>query len=118
MHSRKPKEAALALLAVVLLACGRESASEESPPRIETVATAAGSIINPAPDPDEGTWVRAAKDYASWRYSTLAEITTDNVAQLKPAWTFSTGVLRGQEAFPLVVNNTMYIVTPFPNTLY
>src|SRR5947207_15807721 len=25
---------------------------------------------------------------------------------------------RGHEAAPLVVNNTMYIVTPFPNNLY
>src|SRR5205814_4423681 len=36
----------------------------------------------------------------------------------KPAWTFSTGVLRGQEAAPLVVNHTMFVVTPYPNILY
>ena len=60
----------------------------------------------------------AAKDYANTRYSGLNEITTDNVGSLKPAWTFSTGVLRGQEAAPLVVNGTMYVVTPYPNTVY
>ncbi len=37
---------------------------------------------------------------------------------LKLAWTFSTGLTRGHEAAPLVVNNTMYIVTPWPNLLY
>src|SRR3954470_14123896 len=68
--------------------------------------------------PDNGEWVMAAKNYASTRYSTLTQITSDNVTQLKLAWTFSTGLLRGHEAAPLIVNHTMYIVTPFPNYLY
>ena len=38
--------------------------------------------------------------------------------RLQLAWTFSTGVNRGHEAAPLVVGSTMYVVTPFPNTLY
>ncbi|MER8508017.1 methanol/ethanol family PQQ-dependent dehydrogenase [Mesorhizobium sp. M0894] len=59
-----------------------------------------------------------AKNYASTRYSELAEITEDNVKHLQVAFTFSTGVNKGQEAAPLVVGNTMYIVTPFPNILY
>ena len=68
--------------------------------------------------PDDGQWVRATKDYANTRYSSLDQINTGNVAQLKPAWTFSTGVPRGQEAAPIVANNTMYIVAPWPNTLF
>ncbi|HZQ54682.1 MAG TPA: methanol/ethanol family PQQ-dependent dehydrogenase [Bryobacteraceae bacterium] len=68
--------------------------------------------------PDDGQWVMAAKNYASTRYSTLDQINTTNVKNLKLAWTFSTGVLRGHEAAPLIVNNTMYIVTPYPNYLY
>jgi PQQ-dependent dehydrogenase (methanol/ethanol family) len=60
----------------------------------------------------------AAKDYANTRYSGLQDINTTNVKNLKLAWTFSTGVLRGQEAAPLVVNGTMYVVTPYPNVLY
>jgi PQQ-dependent dehydrogenase (methanol/ethanol family) len=59
-----------------------------------------------------------AKNYASTRYSGLDQINTGNVAGLKVAWTFDTGVNRGQEAAPIVVNNTMYVVTPFPNILY
>ncbi|MER8440813.1 methanol/ethanol family PQQ-dependent dehydrogenase [Mesorhizobium sp. M1312] len=59
-----------------------------------------------------------AKNYASTRYSELAEITEDNVKTLQVAFTFSTGVNKGQEAAPLVVGDTMYIVTPFPNILY
>src|SRR5207302_9658563 len=66
-------------------------------------------------EPDDGQWVRPAKDYASTRYSTLEQINTGNVGNLKLAFTFSTGLTRGHEAAPLVVNNTMYIVTPWPN---
>jgi alcohol dehydrogenase (cytochrome c) len=60
----------------------------------------------------------ASKDFANTRFSGLQEINAENVGSLKPVWTFSTGVLRGHEAAPLVVNNTMYIVTPYPNFLY
>ena len=59
-----------------------------------------------------------AKDYASTRYSALADITTSNAGTLKLALTFSTGVLRGHEAAPIVVGGTMYIVTPYPNVVY
>jgi len=68
--------------------------------------------------PDDGQWIRPAKDYASTRYSTLDQINTGNVKNLKLAFTFSTGLVRGHEAAPLVVQNTMYIVTPWPNHLY
>ncbi|WP_352660299.1 methanol/ethanol family PQQ-dependent dehydrogenase [Mesorhizobium sp. M0166] len=77
--------------------------------------------INPpaaAAPPDDGQWAMPAKNYASTRYSDLAEITEDNVKTLQVAFTFSTGINKGQEAAPLVVGNTMYIVTPFPNILY
>ena len=60
----------------------------------------------------------AAKNPASTRFSTLDQINTSNVKNLKLAFTFSTGFTHGHEAAPLVVNNTMYIVTPFPNVLY
>jgi PQQ-dependent dehydrogenase (methanol/ethanol family) len=69
-------------------------------------------------DPEDGQWTRPAKSLSALRYSQLAEITTDNVKGLRPAWTFSTSVLRGHEEAPLIVNKTMYIVTPFPNLLF
>ena len=59
-----------------------------------------------------------AKNYAATRFSGLDEINTGNVKNLKVAWTFSTGVNRGQEAAPIVVGDTMYVVTPYPNILY
>jgi glucose dehydrogenase len=34
------------------------------------------------------------------------------------AWTFSTGVLRGHEGGPLVIGDTMYVHSPFPNKVF
>ncbi|WP_352699287.1 methanol/ethanol family PQQ-dependent dehydrogenase [Mesorhizobium sp. M0152] len=93
------------------------------------LAIAAGAAAQPASDAaikppvsaapaDDGQWTMPAKNYASTRYSELAEITEDNVKNLQVAFTFSTGVNKGQEAAPLVVGSTMYIVTPFPNVVY
>jgi PQQ-dependent dehydrogenase (methanol/ethanol family) len=67
---------------------------------------------------DDGQWAMPAKNYASTRFSELDEIKADNVADLQVAFTFSTGVLRGHEAAPLVVGDTMYVVTPYPNHVY
>jgi PQQ-dependent dehydrogenase (methanol/ethanol family) len=67
---------------------------------------------------DDGQWTMAAKDYASTRYSNLNQISTTNVGQLKLAFNFSTGVLRGHEAATIVADNTMFIVGPYPNTLF
>ncbi len=67
---------------------------------------------------DDTQWVIPGKDYAGTRYSSLNQINTENVTSLKAAWTFSTGVLRGHEGAPLVVGNTMYVHTPFPNIVF
>ena len=69
-------------------------------------------IENPA------NWAIQTGDYANHRYSKLDKITKDNVKDLKVAWTFSTGVLRGHEGAPLVIGNMMYVHTPFPNNVY
>src|SRR5687767_2982751 len=67
---------------------------------------------------DPANWPTAAGNYASTRFSHLDEINTGNVARLKVAWTFSTGMVAGHEAAPLVVGSTMFLITPFPNVVY
>ena len=67
---------------------------------------------------DDGQWTMPGKDYASTRFSGLAQITASNAKRLRPVWSFSTGVLGGHEGQPLVVGNTMYVVTPYPNVVY
>jgi PQQ-dependent dehydrogenase (methanol/ethanol family) len=60
-------------------------------------------------------WAAAAGSYNNQRNSTLNQINAGNVGQLQVAWTMSTGVLRGHEGSPLVIGDTMYVHTPFPN---
>jgi len=67
---------------------------------------------------DANQWVMPAGDYANQRYSALSQINKDNVKNLQPVWTFSTGVLRGHEGAPLVIGDVMYVHTPFPNYVY
>src|SRR5262249_31752213 len=67
---------------------------------------------------EDGQWTRPGKNSASTRYSGLDEINAKNAKGLHPVWTFSTGVLGGHQGQPLVVNKTMYVVTPYPNVLY
>lgn len=67
-------------------------------------------------NPDQ--WVIQTGDYFNQRYSKLDQINAGNVGDLKVAWTFSTGVLRGHEGSPLVIGDTMYLHTPFPNNVF
>jgi len=71
-----------------------------------------GLIANP------NNWAMQAGDMYNQRYSALAQIDAKNVGKMQVAWLFSTGVLRGHEGSPLVVNDTMYIHTPFPNKVF
>jgi PQQ-dependent dehydrogenase (methanol/ethanol family) len=67
---------------------------------------------------DSKQWVMPTGDYANQRYSELKQINKENVKNLRPVWTFSTGVLRGHEGAPLVIGDVMYVHTPFPNFVY
>ena len=128
-------KASLALVSLAALsACS--GASGSAPRRTNSADTGVSSVVPPieadsatvrasaarqaslAPDASDTQWTIPAKNYASTRYSGLDQITAANVGRLQVAFTFSTGIARGQEAAPLVVGGTMYIVTPFPNTLY
>jgi lanthanide-dependent methanol dehydrogenase len=67
---------------------------------------------------EDDAWPIPGRNLAGFRYSGLDQIDTETVARLAVAWTFSVGVLRGQEAAPVVAEDTMFVVTPYPNILY
>jgi PQQ-dependent dehydrogenase (methanol/ethanol family) len=109
---------------LLLLSCSPDQAARRAshdaaaPPRRDTLAArppagAAGAAVE-----DDGQWVMAGHDYANTRFSGLDQITSENVSRLQVAWTYSTGVLRGQEAAPIVAGRTMYVVAPYPNQLH
>src|ERR1043165_6453719 len=67
---------------------------------------------------DSKNWAMQAGDMYNQRYSKLSQINAQNVGKMQVAWMFSTGVLRGHEGSPLVIGNTMYLHTPFPNKVF
>jgi lanthanide-dependent methanol dehydrogenase len=85
----------------------------------QTVAPAASPQAPPfAVSKQDAEWTMPTKNSAGTRYSDLAEIMTSNAKDLRVAFTFSTGVNKGQESAPIVVGGTLYLVTPYPNILY
>src|SRR5579871_2611731 len=79
-------------------------------------AAANDELLKMQADPKQ--YVMSTQDFANTRYSKLDQINAQNVHKLAPAWTFSTGVLRGHEGAPLVIGDTMYVHAPFPNTVF
>ena len=63
-------------------------------------------------DPEPENWLSYRRTYDGWGYSPLDQIDTGNVADLAPAWSFSTGVTEGHEAPPIVNDGVMFITTP------
>jgi len=104
------------MIALAVTACKPEPSRATPSVNAQTGAAPANGEVDLGAD--DGQWVRPAKDFASTRFSALSEINTTNVKNLKSVTTFSTGVLRGHEAAPLVVGGTMYIITPFPHFVY
>jgi lanthanide-dependent methanol dehydrogenase len=83
---------------------------------VPAVALANADVAKLTKDPKN--WAMQAGDFANQRYSELKQINKDNVKNLRVAWTFSTGVLRGHEGGPLVIGDTLYVHSPFPNKVF
>jgi PQQ-dependent dehydrogenase (methanol/ethanol family) len=85
--------------------------------------SAASGVEHPVPPQsaapkDDGQWVMPAKNYAATRFSELDQINGNNVKSLGVVYTFATGTTHGEEGAPIVVNNTLILVTSYPNNVY
>ncbi len=89
-------------------------------PLLSAVAVAAGVFAARAQQASKpgnpGDWPTYNRDLAATRFSPLAQITVDNVAQLRQVWTVKlpaapggNPLLGGSEATPLVVGGVMYV---------
>ncbi len=79
----------------------------------------AGPIENYSPvtperlkNPEPGNWMLYRRTYDGQGYSPLDQINASNVKNLVPVWTFSTGVIEGHEAPPIINNGVMFVATP------
>ncbi|GJE27452.1 methanol/ethanol family PQQ-dependent dehydrogenase [Methylobacterium organophilum] len=87
-----------------------------APAALSSVAYANDKLVELSKSDDN--WVMPGKNYDSNNYSELKQVNKSNVKQLRPAWTFSTGLLNGHEGAPLVVDGKMYVHTSFPNNTF
>jgi PQQ-dependent dehydrogenase (methanol/ethanol family) len=85
-----------------------------APPQVEGMRPGI-RLVSPLPGAE---WTLPAGDLANTRFSPLDQIDTGNVRRLVVTTSFSTGIPRGHEGNPLVVGDTMYVHTPFPNDLH
>src|SRR5215472_9007037 len=74
-------------------------------------ASAQASIAGPA----RADWPQPGGNFGSQRFSPLTQVNTGDASRLQVAWTMSLGTDRGLEGQPLVVGNTMYTVSAYPN---
>ena len=80
------------------------------------LATGGAALSGPATANDklvelaksDENWPMTGKNYDANNYSPQKQINKENVKDLRPAWSFSTGVLSGHEGTPLVVDGVMY----------
>lgn len=109
------------ILLVATLFCGAAipaNSQGDKPKPAPSGGSFTGATANFAPNAPAGQWTQQARDYANTRYSPLTQINKQNVGRLRMAWSFSDGQMYGHEGAPLVVGDTMYLVTPFPNIAY
>jgi alcohol dehydrogenase (cytochrome c) len=88
----------------------------------------AGAGIKPIPMPNAGTvsqsmlnsaikdsknWLHPNGNYEQTRHHAAAQINTGNVAKLRPAFVFQTGIVESMETAPIVANGVMYVTTSY-----
>ena len=67
---------------------------------------------------ESSTWAMPQQSYSALRHSGLNEINTANAKDLRIAWQMSTGATRGHEGQPIVVGDTLYFESAYPNHVY
>jgi alcohol dehydrogenase (cytochrome c) len=86
-------------------------------PAMGTALTLAGAASGAFAQAAGDHWTVPAGTVQGTRYSKLNAINSGNVSTLVEEFKFDTGTVNGHEGQPLVVGDTMYVVTPFPNKL-
>ncbi|MGH0036681.1 MAG: PQQ-dependent dehydrogenase, methanol/ethanol family [Myxococcota bacterium] len=105
------------LVAWTPLACGGGEEEEVARPKRELTPRARIRKATRAVDDarlrgaegEPRNWLSHGRTYAETRYSPLAQIHDGNASRLGLAWRFPTGLRRGHEATPLVVDGVMYV---------
>src|SRR3954470_19063559 len=98
-----------ALILLLLLACtGRQlSAQVHAGNSTALQVTAEDLLAKPVGE----NWASYNGDYSGRRFSSLREINSGNVAQMRAAWVFHPGNSQRLEATPVVIRGVMYVTS-------
>ncbi|MDR5763092.1 PQQ-binding-like beta-propeller repeat protein [Caballeronia sp. LZ035] len=107
-------------VALVLSGVALGYAAFNDPQQIDGTVSAATSAAAETPGKHAGNWLAYGNSQAGTRYSPLAQINDRNVSNLREAWRFRTGDMKGpndpleitDEVTPLAVDGTLYFCTP------
>ena len=62
---------------------------------------------------DSKNWLHSNGSYEQTRYHPASQINAGNVAKMRPAFVFQTGIVESMETAPLVVNGVMFLTTSY-----
>ena len=89
------------------------------PPAAPAGITVAGEVKNYVPvtdamlrSPDAGDWLMIRRDYRASNYSTLNQITRDNVKNLRLVWSWAMNEGGTNQPAPIVHNGVIYLNNP------
>ena len=108
------------LICAAVAACSQEApaptpAPADATPAVATPSGGAGMVdderIKQSAIAEPESWLSYGKDYEEQRYSTLAEINRENVAELGLEWFIDLDTIHPLEATPLVVDGVMYFTS-------
>jgi PQQ-dependent dehydrogenase (methanol/ethanol family) len=103
----------------MVLACAGAGAQEVSGGATTTAKPMAASLAPVSQAMLDGAganaaaWLHSNGSYEQTRFYPGSQINAGNVAKLKPAFVFQTGVLESMETAPIVVNGVMFLTTSF-----
>ncbi len=102
-----PLPALAIALALSAFACSGPQPAPPAPASPLAIARVDDARLRAAQDEPQ-SWLTYGGSYAEQRYSRLAQIDESNVDDLGLAWYFDTGLPRGHEATPIVVDGVIY----------
>lgn len=90
--------------------------AQPAAPPVRRGLTVRGEVKNYVPvtnemlrNPDPSDWLMARRNYQAWSYSPLAQITRDNVRNLRVAWVWAMDEGGRSQPTPLVHNGIIYL---------
>ena len=105
--------AASALLLGLAISAHSALGEDLSPVRIKAATSAVDSAMIKANTATSQDWPTIGLDYAETRFSKLKQITSDNVKELGPVWSYSLVPSAASKATPVVVDGIMYQTGPW-----